>query len=113
MDKSLIKSQVKQAYFNAKEYPDLLERFKHEIQTVIDNHVPREVTKPWHVSADIDTLRKQSKANGYKVSGFLGLVANYIMMIVQKVEDHSRKQSQSIDIKELFENFESLEPDED
>lgn len=113
MDKPLIKSQLKQAYLNAKEYPEFLDRFKFEIQQVIDQHVPEDVTKPWHINADINTLSKRSKENGYKASQFLSLVAGYVIMIIQAVENHNREPFEHINQRDIFEQIELQNPNVD
>lgn len=112
MNKSLIKSQVKQAYYMAKQYPDFLQQFKYEIQNVIDQHVPKDVTKLWHINADINTLSKRSKQNGYKTSQFLSLVAGYIIMIVQAVENHNREPFKHINQRDIFDEIELQNPED-
>lgn len=113
MDKALIKSQVKQAYYNAKEYPEFLDRFKYEIQQVIDQHIPEDVTKPWHINADINTLSKRSKENGYNASQFLSLVVGYVIMIVQAVENHNREPFKHVNQRDIFEQIELQNPKDD
>lgn len=107
MDKSKIKAKVKQAYKKAKQYPDFLYRFKHEIQELIDSFVPSEVTHPWHVQKDLDHLSKLSKTRGYKVDGFLMLVVNYVDMIIKAVEEGR----ETINFDGQYDMFDVEEPD--
>lgn len=106
VDKVEIRAKVKQSYLHAKEFPIFMDHFKPAIQRIIDEYVPSSVTETYHVNADINHLAKQSKANGYNTTQFLKLITDYILMIIQAVDQGVKKLSE-LDQTDLFESGES------
>ena len=83
MDKDQIKRKVLAAYDEARRYPNFRERFKVEIQAVIDSVIPGSVTEPYHVYHDIDHISDQAKKQGYRTGEYLHIVTNYVCMLIE------------------------------
>lgn len=109
MDKQRIKHKVIAAYKDAKQYPDFLSTFKHNIQDVIDSEVPTEVTHSADVFYDLDHLSQMSKRNNDNAANYLRVIAGYIAMIVKAVEQGNKKIDAAA-MPDLFDEDEEFNP---
>mgnify|MGYP006299011777 CR=1 FL=1 len=109
MDKQRIKGKVIAAYKDARQYPDFMERFKANVQDVIDSEVPEEITHSADVYHDIEYLSQTSKQNNDSAANYLRIMAGYVAMIVKAVEQGNKKLDMSATA-DLFDEDEDFNP---